>query len=84
MILAKKILLTRKANLHYIINLNRNVTDYTDQMTYECLQVVCLLAKFSDIVTGIQCELLDVTNGAAVEAFAAKIEKIDVLFNCAG
>lgn len=34
--------------------------------------------------SGIQCELLDVTNGAAVEAFAAKIEKIDVLFNCAG
>lgn len=34
--------------------------------------------------SGIQCEVLDVTNNAAVEAFAANIEKVDVLFNCAG
>ena len=34
--------------------------------------------------SGIQCEVLDVTNNAAVEAFAAKIDKVDVLFNCAG
>ena len=36
------------------------------------------------MISGIQCEVLDVTNTAAVEAFAAKIEKVDILFNCAG
>ena len=36
------------------------------------------------MILGIQCEVLDVTNTAAVEAFAAKIEKVDILFNCAG
>ncbi|KAL3882909.1 hypothetical protein ACJMK2_029211 [Sinanodonta woodiana] len=35
-------------------------------------------------VEGIEVHRLDVTNNADVEAFAAKIDKIDILFNCAG
>ena len=48
--------------------------------------------KFSDINAetlstlpeGIKREVLDVTNSAAVAAYAQKFEKIDVLFNVAG
>lgn len=40
--------------------------------------------KELDNIKGIETQVLDVTDSAAVEAFAAKIDKIDVLFNCAG
>jgi len=33
---------------------------------------------------GVDCRVLDVTNSAAVEAFAKSLDKVDVLFNCAG
>lgn len=33
---------------------------------------------------GVDCRKLDVMDSAAVQAFAASIPKVDVLFNCAG
>ena len=35
-------------------------------------------------VDGIRTRVLDVTNTAAVNSFAAEVEKVDILFNCAG
>ncbi|XP_071113060.1 dehydrogenase/reductase SDR family member 6-like [Haliotis cracherodii] len=40
--------------------------------------------KELESVKGIETQLLDVTSTADVEAFVAKFDKIDVVFNCAG
>ncbi|CAL1547314.1 unnamed protein product [Lymnaea stagnalis] len=42
------------------------------------------LLKELDSVAGIETQVLDVLNKEAVENFAKSIDKIDVLFNCAG
>lgn len=42
------------------------------------------LATLAQEHSAIQTELLDVSNADAVKALAAKVDKLDVLFNCAG
>ncbi|MCX8520932.1 MAG: SDR family NAD(P)-dependent oxidoreductase, partial [Rhodoferax sp.] len=42
------------------------------------------LAALAQESAAIQTELLDVCNGPAVQALAAKLGTVDVLFNCAG
>ncbi|XP_041351835.1 3-hydroxybutyrate dehydrogenase type 2-like [Gigantopelta aegis] len=40
--------------------------------------------KELDAIPGIETHVLDVTKNADVESFASKIDRIDILFNCAG